>query len=469
MKVTNTEQFIIKSKSIYGDKKFGYDKVLFNGPRAPVELFCFSCNVYFIQKPESHYAGYGGCSECKEKKKTLALAQKRKQFIKKAVARHKQKFKYDEQSYAGNTKHMRIFCNTCQKWFTQTPVSHLQSCGCFTCAYKARSKTTEEFIKEAQIKHNNLYTYHKTVFTGWRGFIIVTCPVHGDFRQNAGSHLRGNGCLYCGQEKFMLMCNSSKTTEEYIKEAQGKHKNKYLYNKTVYMGAGESVIITCKHHGDFSQGAGNHLGGNGCPECAVERLKKAITKTTKQFLIDAKNIHGEKYIYPQDFEYKHSESLVSIICPTHGVFRQKPTKHLAGHGCHTCNGYQLGAINYTTIERCKEQYINRAGCCYILKCTDTNEEFYKIGITSDHIVRRFYGKLPYPYIVLYEHKTSVYNAFYIEQYLHEILKDKKYTPKIKFGGYTECLSEIPSIKELEKHIKDVEISIENNTHRDHLQ
>lgn len=47
----------------------------------------------------------------------------------------------------------------------------------------------EEFIERCKKKHNNYYSYDKTVYTGMSNddYIIVTCPIHGDFKQLAAN------------------------------------------------------------------------------------------------------------------------------------------------------------------------------------------------------------------------------------------------------------------------------------------
>lgn len=49
----------------------------------------------------------------------------------------------------------------------------------------------EEFIERCKKKHNNYYSYDKTVYTGMSNddYIIVTCPIHGDFKQLAAGHI----------------------------------------------------------------------------------------------------------------------------------------------------------------------------------------------------------------------------------------------------------------------------------------
>ena len=65
--------------------------------------------------------------------------------------------------------------------------------------------------------------------------------------------------------------------------------------------------------------------------------KKRTTKrkTNKEFLQEARMVHGDKYDYSK-VEYVNQETKVCIICPIHGDFWQKPRVHLMGRGCQEC-------------------------------------------------------------------------------------------------------------------------------------
>ena len=61
-----------------------------------------------------------------------------------------------------------------------------------------KQKTTEEFIKQAIIKHGDKYDYSKVVYTKKDNKIIIICKIHGEFEQCANSHIMGYGCQKCG-------------------------------------------------------------------------------------------------------------------------------------------------------------------------------------------------------------------------------------------------------------------------------
>jgi hypothetical protein len=67
-------------------------------------------------------------------------------------------------------------------------------------------------------------------------------------------------------------------------------------------------------------------------------LSKYDNKTFKNVAI---KVHGDFYDYSK-VDYTHSQSFVTIGCPIHGEFEQRPTIHLSGSGCQECSGIRMG-------------------------------------------------------------------------------------------------------------------------------
>lgn len=72
--------------------------------------------------------------------------------------------------------------------------------------------------------------------------------------------------------------------------------------------------------------------------------------TTKEFIEKAKKVHGERYDYSL-VQYKNTNTLIDIVCPTHGIFQQKPTYHLDRCGCQKCGEQKLTTDSF--IEKSK--------------------------------------------------------------------------------------------------------------------
>ena len=187
---------------------------------------------------------------------------------------------------------------------------------------------TKNFIKKANFKHNNKYDYSKTKYKSSSCKIIITCPEHGDFEQTPNSHLSGHGCGKCSK-------NYNYSTEQFIEKAKFIHDDKFDYSKTLYLNARTKVIIICSKHGEFTQVPNNHLNGQGCPKCKIDKSTIELKSTTEEFIQKAKVIHNDIYDYSK-VNYSNNYTKVIITCKQHGDFEQAPNVHLKGVGCPTC-------------------------------------------------------------------------------------------------------------------------------------
>ena len=135
-----------------------------------------------------------------------------------------------------------------------------------------------------------------------------------------------------------------KSNDEFIREAQLIHHNRYDYSKVEYINNKTKVCIVCPEHGEFWQTPSDHLNGKGCPQCAGNvRCDKAM------FVEKAKSIHNDRYDYSK-VEYVNAHTKVCIICPEHGEFWQTPNNHLNGNGCPLCKNRKIGDVLRDTVE-----------------------------------------------------------------------------------------------------------------------
>lgn len=80
--------------------------------------------------------------------------------------------------------------------------------------------------------------------------------------------------------------------------------------------------------------------------------------TQEEFIERAKKIHGDKYDYSQ-VVYVDARTPVKIICPIHGVFLQKPYRHInENRGCKYCSFEKIEGRHPATIT--KQEFIDRA-------------------------------------------------------------------------------------------------------------
>jgi serine protease inhibitor ecotin len=190
---------------------------------------------------------------------------------------------------------------------------------------------TLKFINKAKLKHGDEYDYSLTEYIDSRTKVKIICKTHGVFEQTPHHHIsRKQGCNKCSYNKISE--NTRKNNHVFINEAKTKHGDKYDYSLVDYINSKTKVKIICPIHGVFEQTPDNHLKGQICGKCS------GLFKTTDEFILDSKKIHGNKYDYSIS-EFKNVKTKIKIICPIHGVFEQLPNAHTKlKQGCPKCIG-----------------------------------------------------------------------------------------------------------------------------------
>lgn len=341
-------------------------------------------------------------------------------WILKAQKVHGTKYDYSLVDYKGSEIPVKIICKE-HGIFKQRPHGHLKGQNCPICSKIIMSNkityTLEEFIKKANKKHNGFYDYSNTIYTKGNKKIIINCPLHGQFTQEAIAHLNTKGCKKCIIEENKY---------KFLKKATLLHNNFYNYELVNYIGCDNKVIIICPIHGEFLQTPSKHLEGCGCRKCNLK------IKSKEDYINAFNKIHNFKYDYSLLSEL-NSKSKIEIICSLHGNFTQCINYHLIGGGCKKCSDLNNNYKKSDWVNRGK----NKIGIFYIIKCSNENENFYKLGITFNSIKTRYSNRMPYNYEIIQEIKSN--NLEFIwdtEKYFKKYINKQKlhYSPNIKFGG-----------------------------------
>ena len=289
---------------------------------------------------------------------------KKEEFIEKAKKVHGDKYDYSNVNYYGSKVKVRIVCHEKDEngvehgEFLQTPQGHIRGRGCPKCANKKRRRfenlTQEQFIEKARAIHGDKYDYSKVNYVNATTKVCIICPIHGEFWMLPINHIyqQKQGCPKCAGRGL--------TTEEVIEKFKSIHGDKYDYSKVQYNKMHEKVCIICPKHGEFFQTPSKHIRGQGCPKCGIEERAKKKTKTTEQFIKEAKVVHGNKYDYSKA-EYKHAFEKVCIICPKHGEFWQRAFDHLHNHGCPKCSQSALERKIKILLDNNEIEYIEQCG------------------------------------------------------------------------------------------------------------
>ena len=301
---------------------------------------------------------------------------------------HGDEYDYSLVDYKEKDKKVIIFCPIHGN-FQQTPHNHYKY-GCKFCgkliSSKARRLTNEKFVEKAKLAHGDVYDYSLVEYVNAVTKVKIRCKKdgHGIFPQTPSDHFNGCGCPICGRLKKSRKSNARrKTREKFIEEAKLIHGEEYDYSHVEYVNGITKVVIRCKinGHGIFSQTPGNHLVGKGCPICGQIRGTKIITKSTEDFIEQAKEIHPDKNYDYEKVEYVNTHSKVIIVCPIHGDFQQTPNEHLHGSGCNDCGNIQIGENKTKSLEQFVEEANIIHGGLYMYDNVDYKGDKNKVSVT----------------------------------------------------------------------------------------
>lgn len=247
-------------------------------------------------------------------------------------------YDYTKSIYVDATTKMEFVCKV-HGSFWQTPNNHLKCSGCPKCSViekmsSRRKRYSKAFSDRANKVHHDRYDYSLVDYVDMHSNIKIICKIHGEFDQLAHIHLRGSGCIKCAF--ININAAKEKTTEEFIQDSMLVHGLTYDYSDTIYTDSRTKVKIICREHGEFYQNASNHMNGRGCPECGVDRIKKALTYTSEEFIDLCRSVHGDTYDYSL-CNYTSANNKVSIICKDHGIFEKWSHEHIQlRSGCPKC-------------------------------------------------------------------------------------------------------------------------------------
>ena len=237
------------------------------------------------------------------------------------------------------------------------------------------------------------------------------------------------------------------TTSSFIEKIKQKDKERninYDYSKFSYEGTYKKSTIICKIHGEFKMTPNNRLNGQDCYHCGKIKNIKPLYLRKLNFL---ERVKHTKYSY-EDFIFINSNTPSIVICPTHGKFNMAP-KHLQlGHGCKECSYLLSGHRKEDWIKRVK----GRKGIFYILECSNNNEKFYKIGITSLSVKERYRkkGYMPYIYTIVKEIVSEDLEFIWnLESKFKKYYREYKYKPLFPFpGSVYECFNKIENYEKI---------------------
>lgn len=268
-RLKNLRNFLNNAVLTYRSK-YNYDNILYVNDKTKIDIKCNNCGDEFKTSPYMHLNRIQ-CKPCYG-----GGPMNTDSFTKFANLEHKNFYIYNRVDYVNSHTNVEIGCPEHKTYFWQRPDKHLRGAGCPTCGWEKRAlaakgyrNTKEIFLMKAFKKHGSRCDYSLINYIDNDTIITIRCLKHGNFDQLPKNHLISAwGCPRCNVARL-------KTREEFEKESNIIHENKYKYDQVVYKGNKIKVIIFCiKCKDTFEQVPNSHLRGFGCYRCAHANYSK---------------------------------------------------------------------------------------------------------------------------------------------------------------------------------------------------
>ena len=347
------KEVLDRFKKVHGDK-YDYSLVEYLFEATKVKIICKNGHGVFYQTPKDHFSGRG-CPDCGKIRRINKSKLTRKQVLDRFKKVHGDTYDYSLVEYVGVDTDVQIICKKDEHpIFTQTPSKHFKGQDCPICGRTKSSISRKIHQKEVLDRfkkvHGDKYDYSLVEYNRSDENVIIICSLHGEFLQTPQIHWIGSGCNECGNLKTAKSLR--KTKEKFIEESNLVHGEKYDYSLVEYVSGSTKVNIICKKngHGVFPMTPGNHHEGQGCPICGRTKSSITRTKSTENFIKQAKEIYLDKIYGYEKVNYLKGNKNVIIVCPIHGDFLKTPKKHLQGQGCQICGDLEGREKSRLTIE-----------------------------------------------------------------------------------------------------------------------
>jgi G:T-mismatch repair DNA endonuclease (very short patch repair protein) len=362
-RITTEDKFIKQLKDKFGET-FDYTKVVYNRRENNIILICNTHKCEFIIKARDVLTCKIACPDCvlANRKK---LAKPLEQFIEESNAKYDNKFKdgFTNTIYINSKTAITYECPLHGE-VSMIPHHHLSEeskTGCPRCSGLFK-RTCDQFIADATEKHKGYYTYPRCNFVNLKSKIIITCPKHGDFTQNASCHLHaGHGCSDCGKETISQKL--SWKVDEVIEEIRKKYEDSEIPDDyslaTIERITGIAMLnsIRCINHDYvYNQRLSDHLNRHRCPKCMLDKLSLTFRMPYSDLISKCKEIHKDtlfEYQEEEPIDYKNGYSKIRVSCNKldskgnkHGDWYPSAHNHINGSGCPKCGqGYSQKAID----------------------------------------------------------------------------------------------------------------------------
>ena len=318
------EQYIAKARAKWGDA-YDYSESVYLAGLKPITIRCIKHNHYFTVQAGNHICTsgkplMGGCPLCAQER----LAEKKKEAVKRREERERVK-----------------------------KAERLKKESLRVCPQK-------NFLERATAMYPE-YDFSKAIYKSREVYVMVSCPVHGNFKIRPRTLLSGekgqkpHGCWRCNN--LIPPYKRGLTLETFKRRMHELYGDKYTFVWSDFKNKQSLIRFTCKEHGEQRRSVTGLLDGKGCAYCNGKFYPPDWIK-------NARAVHGEKYEYDESRPPQRVADIIRYKCPVHGWQETRYDCHvLQGCGCALCAGVQnklpTEDRKQRWIERCRKKFNDR--------------------------------------------------------------------------------------------------------------
>lgn len=231
--------------------QYSFENTQYVHCRTKVEVVC-PRHGPFLQRPDTLMAGIG-CQQCGRERSVAGSRISALEFCEQVRAVHGQTISIVESTFTTIDQPVSAICQIHGLFKKKAKDITLRKRGCAKCANRER-KTISQYIEEAKTVHGDKFDYSLANYESNKSKLLIICPHHGIFEQEAKAHLQGHDCKSCA-----LRFSSSKGETQWLDEKRVIERNVGIRcagrkrpvnvdgldrdTKTIYM-----------YHGDFWHG-----------------------------------------------------------------------------------------------------------------------------------------------------------------------------------------------------------------------
>lgn len=304
------EQYIAKARAKWGDA-YDYSESVYLAGLKPITIRCIKHNHYFTVQAGNHISKLlksGGCPLCGQESLTEYRRKKHEEALRKSEQKKK--------------------------------------------VYKPRLTHKERFLKKARAMYPD-YDFSRVEYKDRETYIVVVCPVHGEFNIRPRTLLIGekgqkpHGCWKCNN--LIPPYEKELTLDKFKNRMHELYGDKYTFVWSDFNNKQSMIRFTCKEHGEQRRSVTGLLDGKGCAYCNGKFYPPDWIK-------NARAVHGEKYEYDESRPPQRATDIIRYKCPVHGWQETRYDCHVQqGHGCALC----AGVLTKMPVEERKQIWIKK--------------------------------------------------------------------------------------------------------------